>query len=129
MIYRIRNIVSGYDYVETEELANNKLIDNKNAFIQQEISRFSVAKITVKGNNTTWSSANLEDDPEDYEYQVFNQYMGQHEVFPSLSTAKNRRQEMIDQFVTDSGFSSWDIVDAIPPPVDETQPITEIEHF
>ena len=128
MIYQIRNATNnGYDYVESEELANSKLADNQATYLKQEESRFSVAKITVVGNDTTWGNADLNNDPEDAEYQVFNQYTGQHEILPSLSTAKARKQEIINQFTIECGLDAWVVVDAIPDLI--AQPITAIKEF
>ena len=129
MIYKIKNCITNvHDYVESEELANAKLAENRDAYLKQEESRFSVAKITVVGNDTTWSNADLDNDPEDAEYQVFNQYTGQHEILPSLSLAKSRKQEIINQFTIECGLD-WVIVDKIPDPTHFGQPITDIKEF
>lgn len=128
MIYQIRNATNnGYDYVESEELANAKLAENRDAYLKQEESRFSVAKITVVGNDTTWENADLDNDPEGAEYQVFNQYTGQHEILPSLSTAKARKQEIINIFVTESELDAWVSMDKMP--VQNVAPITTIKAF
>lgn len=130
MIYQIQNYITNvYDYVESEELANAKLAENRDAFLKQEEYRFSVAKITVVGNDTTWSNADLDNDPEDAEYQVFNQYTGQHEILPSLSTAKARKQEIINQFTIEWEIDAWVVVDKIPDPTHFAQPITVIKEF
>ena len=69
MIYQIQNyITSTYDYVESEELANVKLAENRDAYLKQEEGRFAVAKVIVVGNDTTWMNADLENDLEDYVY-------------------------------------------------------------
>ena len=129
MIYKIKNaITNSYDYVESEDLANVKLAENKDAYLKQEESRFSVAKITVVGYDTTWDNADLENDLEDYEYQVFNQYTGVHEKVDSLSLAKARRQEIINMFITECDLDAWVIVDKIPD-MNFAQPITAIKEF
>lgn len=130
MIYKIKNCITNvHDYAESEALANAKLAENKNAYLKQEESRFSVAKITVVGNDTTWDNADLDNDPEDAEYQVFNQYTGQHEILPSLSLAKARKQEIINQFTIECGLDAWVIVDKIPDPTHFVEPITTIKAF
>lgn len=130
MIYKIRNAINNsYDYVESEELANTKLAENREAHLQQEAHRFSVAKVIIVGNDTTWDNADLENDLEDYPYQVFNQYTGQHEKVDSLSLAKSRRQELIAIFITESELDAWVIVDKIPDPTHFRQPITVIKEF
>lgn len=128
MIYQIQNYInSAYDYAESEELANAKLAENRDAFLEQEKDRFAVAKVIISGTNTTWMNADLENDLEDYVYQVFNQYDGIYEQFESLSLAKARRQELIDAFVVELGLDAWVIVDKIPDPI--RQPITTIKEF
>ena len=128
MIYQIQNYITGvYDYVESEELANAKLAENRDAYLEQEKDRFAVAKVIISGTKTTWTNADLESDLEDYVYQVFNQYDGVYEQLESLSLAKARRQELIDAFVVEIGLDAWVIVDKIPNPI--CQPITAIKEF
>ena len=128
MIYQIQNYITGvYDYVESEELANAKLAENRDAYLEQEKDRFAVAKVIISGTNTTWMNADLESDLENYVYQVFNQYDGVYEQLESLSLAKARRQELIDAFVVEIGLDAWVIVDKIPNPI--CQPITAIKEF
>jgi hypothetical protein len=81
--------------------ATAKLAEIKAAVLTQEDYRFTVAKEVVNGNDTTWMNADLENDPEDYRYHVFNTFTGQHELFTSLSSAKARRLEIKEQFAND----------------------------
>ncbi len=130
MIYQIRNAINNsYDYVESEELANTKLAENRDAYLKQEEYRFSVAKVTVVGNDTTWDNADLDNDPDGAEYQVFNQYTGEHEQVALLSLAKSRRQEIINIFITESNLDSWAIVDKVPDEINTSQPIATIKNF
>jgi hypothetical protein len=68
------------------------------AYLAREEYRFSVAKEVVNGNDTTWMNADLDNDPEDCNYHVFNTYTGQHELANSLSAAKARNAELKAQF-------------------------------
>lgn len=132
MIYKIKNAINNnYDYLElqSEQFATAKLAENRDAFLKQEESRFSVAKVTVVGYDTTWDNADLENDLEDYEYQVFNQYTGVHEKVDSLSLAKARRQEIINMFITECDLDAWVVVDKIPDPAHFAEPITNIKAF
>lgn len=79
-------------------LANTKAEEVRAEVLEREAYRFTVAKEVVEGENTTWMNADLDNDPEDYRYQVFNTFTGQHEPYDSLSAAKVRRQELIDEF-------------------------------
>jgi hypothetical protein len=132
VIYKIKNAINNnYDYLElqSEEFATAKLVENRDAYLKQEESRFSVAKITVVGNDTTLENADLDNDPEGAEYQVFNQYTGQHEILPSLSLAKARKQEIINRFITESDLDAWAIVAKIPDPTHFVEPVTTIKSF
>ena len=132
MIYQIKNeFGSGYDYIESDndDLANEKLNANKVLFFQQHEYLFSVAKLTIIDNDTTWINADLDKDMEDFIYQVFNPYTGLHEEVNSLTLAKSKRQEHIDSYINNAGFSTWEIVDAMPPAPNNKQPITTIAEF
>ena len=130
LIYQINNkITSEFDYAETEELANAKLIENRDALVAREMFRFSVAKVTVEGFNTTWDNADLENDSEDGQYQVFNQNTGQHEQYSLLSEAKNRQQELINLFVAGNGLDAWRILNAPPEPTNTVDITTTMQIF
>ena len=107
MTYLVRNPITGQQF-EIEDLneAKIKLAEIKISVLISEDYRFTVAKETVNGNDTTWSSADLDNDPEDYTYKVFNTFNGQHESLASLSLAKARRLELKEQFATDLGLNS-----------------------
>ena len=64
----------------------------------REAYRFSVAKEVVNGNDTTWMNADLDNDPEESNYHVFNTFTGQHELVNSLRAAKTRNAELKTQF-------------------------------
>jgi hypothetical protein len=106
MTYLITQPITGQQF-EIEDLneAKTKLAEIKAAVLTSEDYRFTVAKETVNGNDTTWSNADLDNDPEDYTYKVFNTFTGQHESLASLSLAKVRRLELREQFATDLGLS------------------------
>jgi hypothetical protein len=102
MTYLVSNPITGEEF-EIEDLneARTKLAEIKIAVLIAEDYRFTVAKETVNGNDTTWSNADLDNDPEEYTYHVFNTFTGQHESLASLSLAKARRLELKEQFATD----------------------------
>jgi hypothetical protein len=104
--YLITQPITGKQF-EIEDLneARTKLAEIKNAILISEDYRFTVAKETMNGNDTTWSNANLDNDPENYRYQVFNTFTGQHEALTSLSLAKARRLELKEQFATSLGLN------------------------
>jgi hypothetical protein len=106
MTYLVSNPNTGQQF-EIEDLneAKTKLAEIKIAVLIAEDYRFTVAKETVNGNDTTWSNADLDNDPEEYTYHVFNTFTGQHELISSLSAAKARRLELKEQFVTDLGLN------------------------
>lgn len=92
--------------VGTQEDANAKNEQNKQEFLQKESYRFTIAKEIVDGNSTTWMNADLLNDSEEGMYQVFNQFIGQHESINGLSNAINRMTELKNQFINQF---NWDI--------------------
>ena len=106
MTYLVINPITGQEF-EIEDLneAKTKLAEIKVEVLVSEDYRFTVAKETVNGNDTIWTSADLDNDPEDYVYKVFNTFTGQHESLASLSLAKARRLELKEQFATDLGLN------------------------
>ena len=118
MTYLITQPSTGQQF-EIEDLneAKTKLAEIKAEVLASEDYRFTVAKETVNGNDTTWSNADLDNDPEDYVYKVFNTFTGQHESFSTLSSAKARRLELKEQFVTALGLNGE-------PQLKPAQPIT-----
>lgn len=79
----------------------------------REAYRFSIAKEVVNGNDTTWMNADLDNDPEENTYHVFNTYTGQHELFTSLSAAKARNNEIKTQFAESLIVSVQEVVQPI----------------
>jgi len=106
MTYLVGNPITGQEF-EIEDLneAENKLAEIKIAVLISNDYRFTVAKEIINGNDTTWSNADLDNDPEDYTYKVFNTFTGQHEALASLSLAKARRLELKEQFATNLGLN------------------------
>jgi hypothetical protein len=115
MTYLVSNSITGQQF-EIEDLneAKTKLAEIKAEVLAWEDYRFTVAKETVNGNDTTWSSADLENDPEDNTYHVFNTFTGQHELVDSLSQAKARKLELKEQFATDLGLNEPQLKPAQP---------------
>ena len=72
MTYLVSNPITGQEF-EIEDLneAKNKLAEIKIAVLISNDYRFTVAKEIINGNDTTWSNADLDNDPEDYTYKVF----------------------------------------------------------
>jgi hypothetical protein len=67
-------------------------------YIEQEMYRFSIAFEFKDGRNVTWRAVDLDNDPENGNYYVFNHTTGRHEPFEKLSEAKARREELINEF-------------------------------
>lgn len=99
MKYSFFVITTGEKMVfDTEEQANAALADIKQSYLLFESYRFSIAKEVVDGNNTVWTSVDLENDPENGVYQVFNHNTGLYEAVNSLQEAKNRTEELKNIF-------------------------------
>jgi hypothetical protein len=101
MTYLVTDYFTGEQF-EIEDLneARVKLAEMKTAGLAREEYRFTVAKEIINGNDTTCSKANLDTDPEESHYRVFNTFTGQHEFVTSLSQAKARRLEIKEQFIS-----------------------------
>lgn len=115
MTYLVIQPITGQQF-EIEDLneAKTKLAEIKAEVLASEDYRFTVAKETVNGNDTTWSNADLENDPEDNNYYVFNTFTGQHELLASLSLVKARRLELKEQFATDLNLNEPQLKPAQP---------------
>jgi len=113
--YLVIQPITGQQF-EIEDLneAKTKLAEIKAEVLASEDYRFTVAKETVNGNDTTWSNADLENDPEDNNYYVFNTFTGQHELLASLSLVKARRLELKEQFATDLNLNEPQLKPAQP---------------
>lgn len=99
MTFLVRDLFTSEQFkFENRADAEAKAQEIHAASLIRESYRFSVAKEIVNGNDTTWMNADLDNDPEENTYHVFNTYTGQHELFTSLSAAKARNEEIKTQF-------------------------------
>jgi hypothetical protein len=106
MTYLVTHPFSGqYWEIENYNEAKTKLAEIRSNVIASEKYRFLISKEVVNGNDTTWMTADLNNDSEDYRYHVFNTLTGQHELVTSLSQAKTRLAEIEEQFISGLGFS------------------------
>jgi hypothetical protein len=101
LIYLIIHPITNekFEFVDDFQSAKNKKEEIKQSVIISEAYRFTVAKEIITGENSTWTNANLEIDPEDCRYQVFNIFNGQHELFLSLTEAKNRVNTLLNEYI------------------------------
>lgn len=114
--FRVMNVLNyQYEYIEDEQSANMKIQENKIIYLNQEAHRFNIAKEIIEGNNTTWCAADLENDPEEGVYKVFNHTTGQYEGVQGLSNAKARNQQLKDEFFYASNYSKYEVVEEMPP--------------
>jgi len=97
-----------------EELAAQKLAEMRQSVLAQESYRFVASKVTVAGNDTTWSSADFDSDLEIGDYRVFNQATGKYEEFTSLTEAKQRFEELKADFLESLGLDAFNVVDSLP---------------
>lgn len=123
-IYKIIDQINfKFDYIDgTEDEANAKLAENRNAFMQREAYRFSITQVIVQGNDTIWTAADLENGSEDGDYRVFNHTAGEYELFTTLSSAKARVETLKTNLIAAANLDKWVVVDAIPD--DLNQPST-----
>lgn len=81
-----------------------KIIQLKAELLEQESYRFTVVKVTLNGEDATWTPADLVNDPEENNYLVFNMLTGLHETCTSLSSAKNRHEAVKLEFLNSLDF-------------------------
>lgn len=99
MPYRVPNFLTGFDIVESEEDAVIKLQQNGEAFLEYNSYMFTIQKEVIDGNSTQRCDVNLNSDPEEGIYFVFNDVTGTHEVWNSLSQAKDRKNQLKQDFL------------------------------
>lgn len=97
-----------------EAIATQKLSEMREAVLVQESYRFVASKVVVDGNDTTWTSADLDQEDGEGDYRVFNQFTGEYEAFPSASSARVRFAELKQEFLASVGLSEFNVVDALP---------------
>jgi hypothetical protein len=86
----------------------------RQSVLAQESYRFVASKVTVAGNDTTWSSADFGSDLEIGDYRVFNQATGKYEEFTSLTEAKQRFETLKADFLESLGLDAFNVVDSLP---------------
>jgi hypothetical protein len=89
-------------------------VESRTNYLAQEDYRFTIAKEIVDGNNTTWINADLENDPEEGIYQVFNTLTGLHEQVSGLTNSKNRRDAIKQEFLTEYKLDNVTVVTELP---------------
>lgn len=90
------------------------LLQIRRDFLIQQSPRFAINKVVVEGNNTTWMNADLENDPEDGEYQVLNHITGTYQKCNSLSEAKALNTQIQNEFLTQCGLDNPVELDKMP---------------
>jgi hypothetical protein len=113
MFYKVNNL-GNVEYFDSELAANTKLAEIQKAYLEQNDYVFTIAKEVVNGNETTWMNADLENDPEDYKYHVFNTLTGLHEEVMSLSEAKKLQERIKQEFIVHSNIDKFEIVETKP---------------
>jgi len=119
-MYQLANSSTGnLEFFDTVEEAQARLDQLKAEYLERESYRFSVAYEEVDGDNVTWRSANLDTDPQDATYNVFNHRTGLHEKVTGLAAAMARMEELKADLVSDENFGTYVARDQVV----ETMPI------
>lgn len=95
-----------YWEIEDRSEAETKLAEVCASVLSSEDFKFTVIKEIVSGSDTTWVNANLNSDPENHYYRLFNAFTGQHEPMNSLTEVKNRKQELLNQVLINLNLGS-----------------------
>lgn len=99
--------------IGTEQEANELLAINRQATLESEKLRFSIALTIVDGNDTTWREM-IDSDEEDYLYQVFNNLTGQYKPCSTKTEALQENELRKQEFLVSVGLDSIKTVDALP---------------
>jgi len=118
MIYKLLDYETGIsEYIEdNENLANARLKEIQDRCLELNDYIFTVSKEIVNGSDTVWTKADLENDLEDFKYFVFNPLTGRHEKVNSLTEAKEKLNEVKQNYITHLNLDKWVVVDEIPQP-------------
>lgn len=112
MKFLVNDLITGkFKVFDTELEATQNLQEVKAAYLERESYRFTIAREVIDGNNTTWMSADLENDPADGSYHVFNTLTGEHEPVSGLQNAIERREEIKAEFAVASNLVVTQISD------------------
>ena len=119
MIFRINNHIEGFnEYIEgTEQEAAARAAELKALFMAQEDYRFTISYEEADGDNVTWRAANLDTDPADGVYNVFNHKTGQYEKITGLAASVTRLNAIKEEFVQEFKVGFFEQVESIPAPV------------
>lgn len=103
MIYLVNNPFTGesFEFPDNLDAARAKRQEIKASVIASEAHRFTAVKEVFSGEDVMWVPVNLDEETANGRFQVFNTFTGQHEPFESLVGARDRRQQLIDEFVND----------------------------
>lgn len=108
MTFKFFNQFTGQnEEFDTEAQAKSRVAQLKAEYLVRESYRFSIAYEEVNGDNVTWRSADLKNDPEDATYNVFNHYTGLHEKFVGRAAAVTRMEELKADLVSDENFGTY----------------------
>ena len=112
----VRDEFSEEDFPNAKELAEAKLIENRDAYLLQEANRFHIKKVIRNDLGEVWSDADLNNDPEIGEYQSFDHTTGSYDAYTSLTEAKQDSLMKKEAFIVSSGLDK--ILE-----IDITQPV------
>lgn len=99
------------EHINGLELAQQRLKELQNIYLQQEIDRFAVSIVTMTNDGEVWSKANLETDSEIADYRVFNQVTGLYESVATLTEAKALVQSHKDNFLNSINMADVIVVE------------------
>jgi hypothetical protein len=95
---------TGYNYiVGTEQDAVALLAQYREDFLKRQHNRFTICTVTTNTatNIQVWKPADLENEPEDQDFVVYNHTNGLNEPIYGKTTATMRVNELKLQYITD----------------------------
>ena len=86
--------------LETRALANSKALEIYALMVERESYIFTINKKVVEGSSTTWVHADLDNDPEEGLYYIYNPFTVGYDDRSSLSSAKAWMQDLKDVYMS-----------------------------
>lgn len=111
----VRDEFSEEDFPNAKELAEAKLVENRDTYLLQEASRFHIKKVTRNDLGEVWSDADLVNDPEVGEYQSFDHTTGTYTLHNTLTEAKNDSLLKREAFILSVGLDKISVIDITQP--------------
>ena len=98
----------------TAIVADEKLREVREKFLQHEDYRFSIALVQIVGSDSIWSAVDPNKSSPEGDYRIFNHKIGQYEVVATLSECLARKEVLKRELAEELQLYTLEQVDEIP---------------